>query len=137
MKLHELPERRVAVTVRLVDTSLQRIVSVLAHDPQQHLGRTLEDSLPEAQRKEILQRIQHLRAELRTFAERFELPAQKTDVRQILNAELSTIWTLLENCFPKRMKGFGVTFDDAQRNALEADLMRLVAQVERLMESSQ
>lgn len=51
------------------------------------------------------------------------------DIRQVLNAELSSAWVMLENCRPKRMKGYGVEFDPAARAALEESVEHLVAQV--------
>jgi hypothetical protein len=135
MKLPELPERRVAVTVRLVDAALQRMLSALAPGEHELVGRVLDNSLTATEREEFLQRIRALRADLAAFAGRFKLPEQRTDVRQILNAEISTIWTLLENCYPKRMKGFGVSFEEPVQRSLETELSRLLTQVNQLMDS--
>jgi hypothetical protein len=135
MKLPDLPERRVAVTVRLVDAALQRMLAALAQGEHDLIGRALDNSLTATEREELVRRVRALRADLATFAGRFKLPEQRTDVRQILNAEISTIWTLLENCNPKRMKGFGVALDAPVQRSLEAELSRLLTQVNQLMGS--
>jgi hypothetical protein len=133
MKLHELPERRVAVTIRLVDAALLRMLHLLSQEHSSHLGRSMQSSVSEDERTDFLQRVRQLRRDLRTFAEQWELPEQKIDARQVLNAEISTIWTLLENCYPKRMKGFGEVFKDSDRPLLEKSVRHLLEQVESLI----
>jgi hypothetical protein len=66
---------------------------------------------------------------LQDFAERFWLQRHATDIRQVLNAELSSAWVMVENCRPERMKGYAAEFDPRVREALEEHLERLLAQI--------
>ena len=47
----------------------------------------------------------------------------------MLNAEISSAWVFLENCRPKRMKGYGVPFSPELRAHLEGRVEKLLERV--------
>ncbi len=132
MKLHELHQRRLEATVSLVEDALDRIERLLAEGGQAGIIRSVEDTLSAEEGAAMREKIRRLRDDLNAFATKFCLQRRPMDIRQVLNAELSSAWAMLENCRPKRMKGYGVEFDPQMRAALEESVERLVAQVTAL-----
>ncbi len=129
MKLHELHQRRLEATVSLVESGLDRIERLLAGGSPSEVARTEEDTLAPEERSALLESLRRLRDQLQSFAKLFSLERRSVDIRQIMNAELSSAWVMLENCRPKRMKGYGVDFDPGLRAALQESVERLVTQV--------
>ncbi len=129
MKLHELHQRRLEATVSLLENALDRIERLFSEGTQNGIVRTIEDTLDAEEHITFLREIRQLRDELHKFAEEYSLQHHPVDIRQVLNAELSSAWVMLENCRPKRMKGYGVEFDPAARTALEASVEQLLARV--------
>ncbi len=132
MTLHELHRRRLEATVQLIENGLDRAERLLREGGQKGIVSAVENTLSNADRDSLLEKIGQLRAALRNFAERFRLERHPLEIRQVLNAELSSAWVMLENCRPKRMKGYGVAFDDQTRKALEESIEQLLAQVNTL-----
>ncbi len=129
MKLHELHQRRLEATVSLVENSLDRMERLLAEGGLNGIVRAVEDTLSSDERSFLLEKIRQFRNALHDFAEQFSLQRHPVDIHQVLNAELSSVWVMLENCRPKRMKGDGVEFDARTRTVLEESVEDLVAQV--------
>ncbi len=132
--LHDLHRRRLGATVQLLEQSLARMEDLLRHSERKAILSRVENTLSREDREGILDKIRELRAALEDLAERFMLPGQSLDVRQILGAELATAWVMLENCRPKRMKGYGVEFGEKERKALEESVEELLAKVVALRE---
>lgn len=132
MNLHDLHRRRLESTVELIEAGLVRMERALLEAGRQGIVQAVDDTLASGERDLLIGRIRQLRAALAAFAETFALEQRPLDVRQILNAEVSTIWVMLENCRPKRMKGYGVELEEAQRRALDESVDQLVRQVNGL-----
>lgn len=127
--LHELHQRRLDATVSLVEDGLDRMERLLLEGGRSGIVRTVKDTLSAEDRDDLLERVRKLRALLHAFAQEFSLAHKPMDIRQVLNAELSSAWVMLENCRPKRMKGYGVEFDPAARAALENSVQELIERV--------
>ena len=132
MKLHELHQRRLESTVQLVEASLARIESAVREPESPGIVHAVENTLSVAQRQRILEEVRRFRAVLLEFSGAFELEKHSLDVRQILAAELSSLWVMLENCRPKRMKGYGVSFQPETRQLIEGKLEGLLERVAAL-----
>jgi hypothetical protein len=132
MKLHELHQRKLEATVQLIEDGVKRSEDLLRGAGQQGIVRSVESGLSQGERTELLEKLAEFHAALRRFAERFELERRPLDLRQVLNAEFSSAWVMLENCRPKRMKGYGVAFAEAERAALEESVEELLSQVKGL-----
>ncbi len=131
-KLHELHQRRLEATVQLIEDGLNRSERLLREGGREGVVRAVENTLTDESRARLLKGIEQLRAALQEFAGRFGLKRHALDIRQVLNAELSSTWVMLENCRPKRMKGYGVTFEEGLRKTLEESVEELLAQVNHL-----
>jgi hypothetical protein len=132
MKLHELHARKLEATVQLIEDGVERSADQLRGAGQQGIVRAVESGLSEEERAELLEKLGEFRAALRRFAERFRLERRALDLRQVLNAEFSSAWVMLENCRPRRMKGYGVAFGAEEREALEESVEELLARVKEL-----
>jgi hypothetical protein len=132
VQLHELHRRRLETTVLLVEDGLARAEHLLRPDDRAGIVRAIENNLPEANRELLRGRIEELRAALGRFADDFGLEKRPLTLQQVLSAELASLWVMLENCRPKRMKGYGQSFSEEARTALEEALEGLLAQVKAL-----
>ncbi|SRR5712691_766052 len=129
MKLHELHQRRLEATVSLVEDGLERMERLLTEGGQDRIVRAVEGTISADERASLRESVQKLREALHLLAERFSLERRPLDIRQVLNAELSSAWVMLENCRAKRMKGYGVEFEPQVSAALEESVEQLLAQV--------
>ncbi len=132
MELHELHKRRLEATVRLVEDAMDRMERLLAEGGREGIVRAVEDSFSAEERREFGEEVRRLREALADLARRFSLERHPMEIRQVLNAELSSAWVMLENCRPKRMKGYGVAFEPEQRRALEESVEELLGHVRSL-----
>jgi hypothetical protein len=131
MKLDELHRRRLEATVQLLEESIARCRRWLGGTGE-GIVRVVRSSIGDAERERLLREIDLFHAELHKFAARFELEPRAVDLTQLLNAEISTAWVMLENCRPKRMKGYGVAFDPAAAAKLDSEVDRLLERVDVL-----
>jgi hypothetical protein len=133
MKLDDHHQRRLEATVQLLEESIARCRRWLAGTGEGIL-RVVQTSIDPAERERLLREIDSFHAALHAFAAEFELEPRPMNLAQLLNAEFSTAWVMLENCRPKRMKGYGVVFDPATATMLNAEVDRLLEHVEVLRE---
>ena len=63
---------------------------------------------------------------------RFAIHPHKPDARQRLNAELASLWVILENARPKRLKGYGREFAPADRTDWEKLIQNLLDDFESI-----
>lgn len=131
MKLDDHHQRRLEATVQLLEESIARCQRWLAGSGE-GIVRVVRTSIDESDRARLADELERLRAALERFAAEFELQARPVDLAQVLNAEFSTAWVMLENCRPKRMKGYGVAFDPADAATLNGSIDRLLGEVETL-----
>jgi hypothetical protein len=131
MKLNERHQRRLEATVQLLEESIARCQRWLAGSGE-GIVRVVRSSIEENERQRLATALDRFRASLKRFAAHFELEARPVDLAQVLNAEFSTAWVMLENCRPKRMKGYGVAFDPATAAELNNNIDRLLREVEAL-----
>ena len=131
MKLDDHHQRRLEATVQLLEESIARCRRWLS-GPGEGILRVVEASIDPAERERLLREIDLFHAALHRFAAEFELEPRPMNIAQLLNAEFSTAWVMLENCRPKRMKGYGVPFDPAAATNLNGEVDRLLERVEIL-----
>ena len=116
-------------TVSLVEDGLDRMERLLSEGGESGIVRAVEDTLSPEERANLLDKVRQLGTELQSFAAKFSLQRHPVDIPQVLNAELSSAWVMLENCRPKRMKGYGVEFNPQTRATLEETVEHLVGEV--------
>jgi hypothetical protein len=134
IRLHELHQRRLEVTFKLLEDSLERIEHQLSGKSSGQENAGIVNTLPAETQAELSRMLHAFRQGLREFAKRLGLQRHPIDIRQFLNAELSTAWVMLENCRPRRMKGYGVAFEEESGKELEASVEGLLLEVRKLRE---
>lgn len=128
MKLDELHRRRLEATVQLLEESVARCRRWLGGTGE-GIVRVVHMSIDDGERERLLREVDLLHAALHKFAAQFELEPKAVDLTQLLNAEVSTAWVMLENCRPKRMKGYGVAFKPEVAERLNGEVDRLLERV--------
>lgn len=130
MSLDELHARRLATVLTLVERALDRIELVL-----KGVEKAAEPARPDitaGQIHLIRDRSARIRQCLRGAMERFSVRPHKPDPRQTLGAELSSLWVILENARPRRLKGYGREFDPADKADWEELIQNLLRDVEEI-----
>jgi hypothetical protein len=136
LALDELHARRLETVMTLVENALERIELLLAGveaaggwggDSPAHGSAIAPGQIREARR-----RSEEIRKRLRSAARRFSIRPHKPEPRQTLAAELSSLWVILENARPRRMKGYGREFAPADRADWESLVHDLLAEVEHI-----
>jgi hypothetical protein len=123
MALDELHARRLATVGNLFDAALDRMELVLrSQEGSADAGEPSRFSAEQA--RFIRDKMGAIRRRLHEGLRHFSVRLQKPEPKQMLVAELSTLWVILENARPERMKGYGVEFapqDKAEwKNLIEA-----------------
>lgn len=128
MRLDDRHQRRLEATVQLLEESIARCRRWLTGTGEGIL-RVVQTSIEPAERERFLRELEQLHTALHRFAAQFELEPRPMNLAQLLNAEFSTAWVMLENCRPKRMKGYGVAFDPAVAAKLNGEVDKLLERV--------
>ncbi|HLZ92721.1 MAG TPA: hypothetical protein VKQ28_13490 [Candidatus Acidoferrum sp.] len=129
MKVHEYHARSLEATLSRADEAIYRMERLLSERGQGGVVRKIEDTLAAEARDGLLIQLGTLRDSLAAVATTFSLESHLLDIRQVLFAEISTLWVLFENCRPARMKGYGQEFTPEARVTLERNIDKLLAQV--------
>jgi hypothetical protein len=134
MTLHEFHSRSLASTLTLADASVRRMERLLTEDGEEGLIRFIQNTLSPDECSAILREVHSLRDMLTVMAETFSLQRNSLDLRRVLDAELSTLWVLFEDCRPACMKGYGQDFSPEDAARLEETADQLTAHVRTMRE---
>jgi hypothetical protein len=134
MRLHEYHARSLESTLSRADESIQRMQLLLMSGDQDGSVRKIENSLTRESREAFLAGIGTLRALLASMAQIFSLQPRILDLQRVLNAEISVLWVMFENCRPPRMKGYGQEFTEEARETLERYIETLLREILKLRE---
>jgi hypothetical protein len=129
MALNELHARRLATVGNLFDAALDRMELVL-HSLKEATDGGEASRVSAEQARFIRDKIATIRGRLHEGLRRFSVRLQKPEPRQMLIAELSTLWVILENARPKRMKGYGVEFAPQDKAEWESLIQALMNETE-------
>lgn len=135
MALHELHARRLATVINIVEAALDRFEVVLRGIENNPEPAGTGSSLSPEQVRQIHETMEGIRGRLKQVGERFVIERTKPEPRQVLAAELSTLWVMLENAMPKRMKGYGRELATEDKNDWERMVHGLLRDVERIRKS--
>ncbi len=132
MTLHEYHSRSLASTLALADASVRRMERLLADGGEEGLIRFIQNTLSPDECSAILRDVRRLRDMLTLMTETFSLQRSSLDLRRVLDAELSTLWVLFEDCRPERMKGYGQDFSPEDSVRLDETANQLTSHVRRM-----
>ena len=120
--------RHVETVLRLLDRAIDRVEYLL---DRSMLGSGSASSKPQLTPETIAalkDEFHRLQAESRTLHAKYGLRGRKLDVLRVLDAELSSLWEMLEDSRPRAMGGYG-PMDAETASVLERDMARLVERV--------
>jgi hypothetical protein len=130
MALDELHARRLATVASIFASALDRMELVL-----KSLESPYGDTLAPVQAEHVglaREKMRTIRTRLSASLNRFSIQLRKPEPRQILAAELSTLWVVLENARPERMKGYGRKFSPADKADWEELIEGLISDIEEI-----
>lgn len=137
MALDQLYACRLATVVTVFERALDRmelVMRALEGGGSGQPGAPASGSLSPGQVQQLRAVVQGIRRRLEYAVRRFSLQLQKAEPKQVLAAELSSLWVVLENARPKRMKGYGKEFDPTEKADWESLIRNLLDDVERARE---
>ena len=134
MALDELHARRLATVASVFESAFDRMELVLK---SLESGSGNEPSPLKAEQIRLgREKMVTVRNRLAESLKRFSIRLRRPEPRQVLAAELSTLWVVLENARPERMKGYGREFsppDKADWENLIEGLMGDIKEISRLL----
>jgi hypothetical protein len=133
--LDELHERRLATVMNVFEDALDRIELLLSGGGLVREGGGDAGPTP-AEAGNIRAVAEQIRRRLQSAAARFEVKRSRPHWRQKLGAELSTLWVVLENALPRRMRGYGREFAPQDRADWERLVRDLLAEIERMRQAA-
>jgi hypothetical protein len=131
MALDELHARRLATVGKIFDAALDRMELVLRAAEESSDGG--EPSWITAEQVRVARgRMATIRNRLEEGLRHFSVQLQKPEAKQMLAAELSTLWVVLENARPERMKGYGREFAPQDKVEWETLIRALMQDIEQI-----
>jgi hypothetical protein len=134
MALDELHERRLATLMNVFEDALDRI-ELLATAAQQE---PVDDGKPPptpGQVSEICTAVRKIRRRLELGTLRFGVKRARPGWRQEIAAELSTLWVVLEDAMPHRMRGYGREFEPQDRLDWECLIRDLLQEIDGMRDA--
>src|SRR5208283_4652575 len=104
MALDELHARRLATVGKMFDAALDRMEQVL-HSLEECADGGEASRMSAEQARFIRDKMATIRNRLREGLQHFSVQLQKPEPKQMLIAELSTLWVILEKCSPRTNEG--------------------------------
>jgi hypothetical protein len=132
MALDELHARRLAAVVSLVEDAVERIEMTLRALESPDSKQSGSASLSPAQIHQMRREMDFVRKRLAEITARFAVRRQKPEPRQMIAAELSSLWVILENALPERMKGYGKEFAPEDRGDWDRHIQSLIRDTDRM-----
>ena len=130
----ELPpdhKRSLSVVARNIEDSLNDITVRLQANPSNAQLHNVEPSFTSAERTFILKIVEEIRRSLLNLIENFDIHPSSVTEFQIVQAQYTHIWTLLQDSYSDKMKGYGEIQENEAR-LLDEHITKLAGQVEKL-----
>jgi len=123
-------ERHIETALKLVDKAVQRVEFLFEHAVHHPGPAGVISHLDQGTVETLQEMFRRLQATAHEMHQRYGFHSRKLDLERVLDAELSSLWEMLENCRPQRMRGYG-PMDEESARRLEADMSILLDLVER------
>jgi hypothetical protein len=130
MALDELHARRLATVASVFESALDRVELVLKS--LESASGNEPSRLKTEQIRLAREKMETVRKRLSESMNRFSIQVRKPGPRQVLAAELSTLWVVLENARPERMKGYGREFSPADKADWENLIEGLMSDIKEM-----
>lgn len=130
MRFTEPQQRHVETVLRLVDKGVERIEHLCGHGVKHSGPAGVVSSLDPETLAKLLEMFRRLQEQAQELYRRYGLRTRKLDLVRVLDAELSSLWEMLEDCRPGQMRGYG-PMEEKTAERLEADVRALLETVHR------
>jgi len=117
--------RHVETVLRLIDRAVDRVEYLLDRGIFNTGSADSKSQLTPETIASLKEEFQRLQAESRSLYAKYGLRGRKVDLFRVLDAELSSLWEMLEDSRPRAMGGYG-PMDPETASVLERDMARLV-----------
>ena len=131
MALDELHARRLATVAKLLDAALDRMELILRSVEGSNDGE-VSSPITVKQARVARDKMATIRSRLAEGLKHFSVLLQRPTPKQMLAAELSTLWVILENARPERMRGYGREFAPQDRAEWENLIRGLMYDIEQI-----
>jgi hypothetical protein len=131
MALDELHARRLATVEKMFDAALDRMELILRSAEEGSDGGEFSRITAE-QARIARDKMATIRSRLQEGLRHFSVRLERPEPKQMLAAELSTLWVILENARPERMKGYGREFAPQDRVEWENLIQALIHETEQI-----
>jgi len=125
--------RRLSTAMAAIDATGGRLLELLDYKPSASSLTVIEDSLLPGERESIRDGIEQLRPLVMEFAQKHGLRASSRDLRRVMVAEVSRMWTILEDLHARKLRGMGAV-PGAIAAEIDQDVDRMLAIVKELRE---
>ena len=127
--------RSLSAVARNIENSLNDMARKLKGNSSDSFLSRVEESYTETERQYILSAIENVRQALVELIRHFSLDISSVSEEQILQAHISHIWTLLQDSYSKKSKGYG-TLPKEFHVPLDEAIGKLLERVEYLQLSA-
>ena len=130
MALDELHARRLATLISVFESALDRMELVLKS--LESAGGDESSPVKAEQIRLGREKMAAVRNRLSESLQHFSIQLRKPGPRQVLAAELSRLWVVLENARPERMKGYGREFSPSDKSNWENLIEGLMSDIKEM-----
>lgn len=131
--LNENHRRRLGVAMAMLDAAAARILDLLDERTSPTHMTVLEQSITERERESLRQLVHTLQPLTAEFAQKYGLEKHRRDLRRTVIAELSQMWTIVEDCVPDKLRGMGRVGNNV-REPLQQDVEHLVGLIKKMQQ---
>lgn len=131
LRFTEPQERHVASTLKLVEQAVRRLEALLDKAAQGRKDTEMASPFTEEATAVLRSSLHQLSAAVQEVSHRHGFRPRSQNLTRILDAELSSMWEMLEDCRPPAMRGYG-PMDTEVAARLENDMEKLIAAVVEL-----
>ena len=131
--LNEGHLRRLSSVMAIVDSMISRMLDMLDDRARATPMTVVEGALSAEERRSLEKSLAGLRSLIAGFAGKYDLEPSKKRLRRVLITDASQIWTLLEDCRPSRMRGYG-KINDSDAEALETEIQKFLSKINEVMQ---
>jgi hypothetical protein len=126
--------RRLSTAMAAIDATGGKLLDLLDNKPSASSLTVIEDFLLPRERESIRDSLEQLRPLVVEFAQKYGLRASSRDLRRVMVAEISRMWTILEDLHAKKLRGMGAV-PATIATEIDSDVDRMLAILKQLREA--
>jgi hypothetical protein len=131
MSLPRNYKRVLASLAEIIDRNVTELIRLLEEPGMESGIIRREDSFAPAEKEQKLKKLKELREENKHFYKALDTEDVSYSDRQIYNAKITRLWTILHDSRPEKLKGYG-TLEEEERKWIAQQVERLLGIIEEL-----